>query len=189
MIWDTMMLMWHHCNQCWKFPLTCQSEADNFGGGPGTFWWFFFNSMFMIWDSGRQDLQLFWLSFKLTVMPTRLIMDSTRPPHVYRTQDSIMRILDIHHIRISDIIFRQCLPVHLRTSLSRDEISTGLGAHFANDLVRWEICLVVIQSLAIRLQQNFAHATTAQLSCHVQNFVAIALLEPQQKLNKISIEF
>ena len=25
------------CVQCWKFPQVCQSEADNFGGGPGTF--------------------------------------------------------------------------------------------------------------------------------------------------------
>ena len=24
-------------NQCWKFPQVRQSEADNFGGGPGTF--------------------------------------------------------------------------------------------------------------------------------------------------------
>ena len=50
--------------QCWKFPLVRQSEADNFGGGPGTFCWFFFNFMFMIWDSWHEDLQLFWLSFK-----------------------------------------------------------------------------------------------------------------------------
>ena len=31
-----------------------------FGGGPGTFCWFFFNLMFMIWDSRHEDLQLFW---------------------------------------------------------------------------------------------------------------------------------
>ena len=24
-------------SQCWKFPQVRQSEADNFGGGPGTF--------------------------------------------------------------------------------------------------------------------------------------------------------
>ena len=28
------------------------------------FCWFFFNFMFMIWDSWHEDLQLFWLSFK-----------------------------------------------------------------------------------------------------------------------------
>ena len=51
-------------NQCWKFPQVCQSEADNFGGGPGTFCWYFFNFMFMISDSRYEDLHLFWLSFK-----------------------------------------------------------------------------------------------------------------------------
>ena len=50
--------------QCWKFPQVRRSEADNFGGGPGNFCWFFFNFMFMIWDSRYEDLQLFWLSFK-----------------------------------------------------------------------------------------------------------------------------
>ena len=50
--------------QCWKFPQVRQFEADNFGGGPATFCWFFFNLMFMIWDSRHGELQLFWLSFK-----------------------------------------------------------------------------------------------------------------------------
>ena len=46
----------------------------------------------------------------------------------------------------------------------------------------------VIQLLATRSQQSFAHATTAQLSCHVQNFVAITLLESRWDQNEISIE-
>ena len=50
--------------QCWKFPQFRRSNAGNFRGGPGTFCWFFFNFMFMIWDSRQEDLQLFWLSFK-----------------------------------------------------------------------------------------------------------------------------
>ena len=50
--------------QCWKFPQVRRSEADNFGGWLGTFCWFFFNFIFMIWDSRHQDLQLFQLSFK-----------------------------------------------------------------------------------------------------------------------------
>ena len=37
-----------HNNQCWKFPQVRWSEADNFGGGPGTSCWFFFNFIFMI---------------------------------------------------------------------------------------------------------------------------------------------
>ena len=42
-ILDARRLMWHH--QCRK---VCLSEADNFGGGPGTFCWFFFN--FYVYD-------------------------------------------------------------------------------------------------------------------------------------------
>ena len=62
-----------NCGCCWKKPVAnqCskllpvrQPEADNFGGGPGTFLKLFFNFMFMIWDSRQQDWQLFWLSFE-----------------------------------------------------------------------------------------------------------------------------
>ena len=54
------------------------------------------------------------------------------------------------------------------------------GAHFVfftcnSDLI--EICFAVIQFLIMKLQQIFAHAMTAQLSWHVQNFVAITELE------------
>ena len=54
---------------------------------------------------------------------------------------------------------------------------------------RWELRLVVIPLLAIRSQQFITYATTAQLTCHVQNFVAITLLESWWEWNKISIEF
>ena len=54
---------WGH-HQCWKFPQVCQSEADNFRERLGTFFWFFINFMFMIWESRHKDLQLFWQSFK-----------------------------------------------------------------------------------------------------------------------------
>ena len=68
------------------------------------------------------------------------------------------------------------------------------GAHFTNDFlpaiqIRWKLRLAVIPLLAIKSQQIFAHATTAQLSCHVQNFVAITLLESTWEWNEISIEF
>ena len=39
------------------------------------------------------------------------------------------------------------------------------------------------------MQQTFAHATTAQLSCHVQNFVAIAVLKLGWEQNENFIEF
>ena len=68
------------------------------------------------------------------------------------------------------------------------------GARFTNDFlpaiqIRWKFRLAVILLLAIRSQQIFAHATTAQLSCHVQNFVAITVLELRWEWNEISIEF
>ena len=38
-------------------------------------------------------------------------------------------------------------------------------------------------------QRNFAHATTAQLSCHVQKFVTISSLQFRHAQSEISIEF
>ena len=55
--------------------------------------------------------------------------------------------------------------------------------------IRWKLGLAIIPLLAIRSQQMFAHATTAQLSCHVQNLVAITVLESSWEWNEISIEF
>ena len=68
------------------------------------------------------------------------------------------------------------------------------GARFTNGFlpaiqIRWKLRLAIILLLAVRSQQIFAHATTAQLSCHVQNFVAIAVLELRWEWNEISIEF
>ena len=68
------------------------------------------------------------------------------------------------------------------------------GARFTYDFlpaiqIRWKLRLVITPLLAIRSQQIFAHATTAQLSCHVQNFVAITVLELRWEWNENSIEF
>ena len=46
-------------DQCSKLLPFRLPEADNFGGGPVTFWKVFFNFMFMIWDSRQKDWQLF----------------------------------------------------------------------------------------------------------------------------------
>ena len=64
---------------------------------------------------------------------------------------------------------------------------------FINDFVaaieiRWKLWLALISLLAIRSQQGFAHATTTQLSCHVQNFVAITVLESRGEWNEIFIK-
>ena len=55
---------------------------------------------------------------------------------------------------------------------------TGSVARFTNGCsptfqIRWKLRLAITPLLAIESQQVFAHATTAQLSCHVKNFVAI----------------
>ena len=68
------------------------------------------------------------------------------------------------------------------------------GARFINDFlpgmqIQWKVCLAVILLLAIRSQQISAHATTAQLSCHVQNFAAITVSELRWERIEISIEF
>ena len=50
--------------QCSKLLPVRLPKAENFGGGPATFFKIFFNFMFMIWDSRQEDWQLFWLSFE-----------------------------------------------------------------------------------------------------------------------------
>ena len=42
------MFLFMGYNQCFKLLPVRQPEADNFGGGPGTFLKLFFNFMFMI---------------------------------------------------------------------------------------------------------------------------------------------
>ena len=69
-----------------------------------------------------------------------------------------------------------------------------ISARFTNEFllaiqIRSKFRLAVIPLLDPRSPQSFAHATTAQLSCHVQNFVAITLLESMWEWNEISIEF
>ena len=53
----------------------------------------------------------------------------------------------------------------------------------------WKIRIVVNWLLAIRLLQNSAHATTAQLLWHVQNFVATTFSEFGWEPQEISIKF
>ena len=66
--------------------------------------------------------------------------------------------------------------------------------HINNDIwpanrIRRKHCFVVIRFLGIGSLQSFAHATTAQLSWHVQNFVTIAPLAFGWEQNEISTEF
>ena len=68
------------------------------------------------------------------------------------------------------------------------------GTHFTKDnsitiQIRWKFHLALIQLLVIISRQNLAHATTAQLSCHVPNIVAITILLFGWEQNEISITF
>ena len=68
------------------------------------------------------------------------------------------------------------------------------GTHFTNDFsitiqIRRKFHLALIQLLMIISRQNLAHATTAQLSCHVPNIVAITFLVFGWEQNEISITF
>ena len=70
----------------------------------------------------------------------------------------------------------------------------GPGALFSYDFlpaiqIRWKIRLVIIPLPAIRSQQIVAHATTAQLSIHVQSFVPITVLESRGEWNEMFIKF
>ena len=50
--------------------------------------------------------------------------------------------------------------------------------------IRWKFHLVMTPLLAIRSQHIFAHAMTARLSCYVQNFVAVTVLESRWEWNE-----
>ena len=69
--------------------------------------------------------------------------------------------------------------------------SIKAGVRFTNGClpaiqIRWKLRLAITPLLAIRSQQTFVHATTAQLLCHVQNFVATTVLESRWEWNEIS---
>ena len=68
------------------------------------------------------------------------------------------------------------------------------GVHSTDDI--WitiqnlcKIHIAVISLVAVRALQFFVHAMTAQPSCQMQNFVAIASLEFGWEQNEISIEY
>ena len=69
-------------------------------------------------------------------------------------------------------------------------IITDSKVHFINDI--WLIIrirknvIVLLEFLSLSLQ-NYAHATTAQLSWHVHNFVATTLSESVWEQNEISL--
>ena len=68
------------------------------------------------------------------------------------------------------------------------------GAHFTNDFsitiqMWWKFHFALIQVLIKWSLQNLAHGTTAGLSWHVPNFVAIWSTVIELELNEFSIKF
>ena len=60
--------------------------------------------------------------------------------------------------------------------------------HNSNSMENWSYCNSIEGYHMVQLQ-NSEHATTAQLSCHVQNSIAITSLQFGWEQNEISIEF
>ena len=87
-----------------------------------------------------------------------------------------------------------CFKCHEVYNIAYDWLVAVQGARFTNNFllaiqIRWKLRHAVIPLLTNRSQQIFAHATTAQLSCHVQNLVVITVLESRWEWNEISIGF
>ena len=90
--------------------------------------------------------------------------------------------------------------MHNITHFSRDDENNCRNSHiyrsvtnFTNDvsltiLIQSKCHIGVLHFLLLWPQHMFAHAARSQLSCHVQNFVAVTLLELVDQ-NEISIEF
>ena len=111
------------------------------------------------------------------------------PNHLLQNlKESIGRQTD-HLCGLGPWVTRWIHGSHLTT---RRPYFSSTGACFTNDFlpaiqIRWKLCIAVILWLAIRSIQMYAHATTAQLSCHVQNFAAITVLESRWERIEISI--
>ena len=68
------------------------------------------------------------------------------------------------------------------------------GAHFINDFsiafqIWWKIGFSVTRLYGTIALPNFAHATTAHLSCHVQNFITITSVQHEWNQTEISVEY
>ena len=103
----------------------------------------------------------------------------------------------LHFINISSWTNSGCsfaVYFNIRIYIIRAGNTSRTGARFTNGFlpaiqIRWKLRLSITPLLAIRSQQIFARATTAQLSCHVQNFVELIVLELRWGWNEIFIEF
>ena len=74
---DRSITYWWLSTRLWNTSVLAvrQSEADNFGGGLGTFYWFT-QFMFMTWDLWHEDLQLLWPEFQTLLALLRQFIKS-----------------------------------------------------------------------------------------------------------------
>ena len=126
--------------QCSKLLPVCLPEADNFGGGPGTFLKIFFNFMFMIWDSRQEDWQLFWLSFEhwylMSFLRIQTVQISYIPPSSCSWKS---QVICSHH---TDLLYLKWSGLR---SLRANTLK--LGDSDANLLVNYAIPVSTIPSL------------------------------------------
>ena len=106
----------------------------------------FLNFMFMIWDSRQEDWQHFWLSFEHCIYTLCLSVERA---------------------------YHQGNKLALVTFVPQNELqwsthfTIGLWPYSPN-IENWCRIRVAVFKM-IQLRHNFAHATTAELSWHVQN--------------------
>ena len=117
---------------------------------------------------------------------TDMVIQSILPPSISISSHNILGCVQ----RTASSLWR-------RTIASSDHTKRSYlksGTHFTNNFsitiqIRWKFHLALITLLVIISQRNLAHATTAQLSCHVPNIVAITVLVFGWEQNEISITF
>ena len=82
-----------------------------------------------------------------------------------------------HHLCVEKQYIKNIIAIH-HINLILGDIS--LNDSFIIIQIQWQVCFDRILFFAIWLLQIFAHASTAQLSRHVQNFVAITMSEKDE---------
>ena len=111
-----------------------------------------------------------------SVACAQLYFHLTDQGYIFRGIPIVWRygLLVVTRIRLN-VLLRTWDPLHQRVPITIQ--------------IPWEFYLAVIQLLVIISQHNYAHATTAQLSCYVQNFVEITSFKIGWEQNEISITF
>ena len=97
--------------------------------------------------------------------------------HRYKLNDAVSQSVsrvEVGRVFCVDSVLPLCLP--------KAPLAGCPGAHFMNDFaiviqILWKTGFSVTPLYGVISLQNFTHGTTAQLSCHVQNFITITSLQ------------